>query len=471
MIFNTDTKIKDLLENEEPRTIMENMMPALVKMAQSNAQALSLSLSQLIRYAKIPNSDIILEKISAAFDELNAKGKIITEKERKQMEQFASIWKEEQERKPKPECHHQDAIHPGKVWLDTEGERIQAHGGAMYYEDGVYYWYGENKEYTDGNNGIWTWGLKVYSSKDLYNWKDLGYLIPPNITDPDSSMFPAKRTDRPHILKCEKTSKYVCWFKLSGPEAAFSIYQADSLLGEYEEVRNIYNPDGYKIGDFDLIKDEKTGNAYIYFDGDHRSTVCMKLSDDYLSAKEVVSKSYSDLLPPFTREAQSLFEYKGKKYMLTSSMSGYVPNKSDAAVAVNWEDEFRSIGDPHVDDDTKSSFNSQISKVFKVEGTDLYIAMADRWLSTYHVDARITDLFVRVIASTYDPEHYQASDEEKKEMYAANKLETAETRIADYVWLPIEIQEPTAEKQEGSILIRWYDEWKIEDFKRKKIWK
>ena len=53
------------------------------------------------------------------------------------------------------------AFYPGKVWLDTEGKRIQAHGGSVMYIDGVYYWYGENKEKTDGVNGIWHWGVRV----------------------------------------------------------------------------------------------------------------------------------------------------------------------------------------------------------------------------------------------------------------------------------------------------------------------
>ena len=46
----------------------------------------------------------------------------------------------------------QESIFPGQPWLDTNGNAIQAHGGAVYYEDGVYYWYGENKEHTDGAN-------------------------------------------------------------------------------------------------------------------------------------------------------------------------------------------------------------------------------------------------------------------------------------------------------------------------------
>ena len=43
-----------------------------------------------------------------------------------------------------------DKFYPGKVWLDTEGKRIQAHGGSVMYLDGVYYWYGENKGQNNG---------------------------------------------------------------------------------------------------------------------------------------------------------------------------------------------------------------------------------------------------------------------------------------------------------------------------------
>ncbi len=45
-----------------------------------------------------------------------------------------------------------------------------------------------------------------------------------------------------------------------------------------------------------------------------------------------------------------------------------------------------------------------------------YIAMADRWLPGYKVDGRIADLFTRVIGSSYEPEKYQATDEERREI-------------------------------------------------------
>lgn len=39
-------------------------------------------------------------------------------------------------------------FYPGQVWLDTQGKRIQAHGGSVLFWEGRYYWYGENKEFT-----------------------------------------------------------------------------------------------------------------------------------------------------------------------------------------------------------------------------------------------------------------------------------------------------------------------------------
>ena len=43
-----------------------------------------------------------------------------------------------------------DSIRPGEVWKDTDGNPIQAHGFSVFYneKDGLYYWYGENKEKT-----------------------------------------------------------------------------------------------------------------------------------------------------------------------------------------------------------------------------------------------------------------------------------------------------------------------------------
>ena len=462
MIYNVSMKIQHLMENEQAVQVLQNTLPGLLKMVQGNPQALTLSVEQLIRYSRVPQADMLLGKLDAALQELNTPENAISPSEAKQIAFFREIWQQEQQLPPKEKNHHQDAIYPGEPWLDTKGERIQAHGGAVYYENGTYYWYGENKTYTDGKNGIWTWGLKVYASQDLCNWDDFGYLIPPVLDDPNCALFPTKRVDRPHILKCPKTGKYVCWIKLSGPEAAFTIWQADNLLGPYEMIENLYNPGGHKAGDFDMVADRETGKGYIYFDADHKSMLCMSLTEDYLHADAESANSYPNMTPPFTREAPALFEAKGRKYMITSGRSGYTPNQSEYAQAENWTDVFVSTGDPHVGDDTLSSFNSQISQVFKVPGKeDLYIAIADRWMPDHLLDRDGALAVRRTIGSKYMPDRFQATAEDHAYLNARPDLERANTRIADYVWLPVHFVNE-------QICIPWHDTWQLSDYEDSK---
>ena len=104
-----------------------------------------------------------------------------------------------------------DRIYPGKKWLDTEGKPIQAHGFSVFWneEAGLWYWYGENKEKTVGGkkNTIWHWGVRLYTSSDLYNWEDRGLIIEPQPEDLFSPLHPTYCMDRPHILYNKKTGK------------------------------------------------------------------------------------------------------------------------------------------------------------------------------------------------------------------------------------------------------------------------
>lgn len=72
-----------------------------------------------------------------------------------------------------------------------------------------YYWYGENKEKTTGEDKIWHWGVRCYSSKDLYNWEDRGIIIEPDIDDEKSTLHPYRNMDRPHIIY-NRSRKKVC---------------------------------------------------------------------------------------------------------------------------------------------------------------------------------------------------------------------------------------------------------------------
>ena len=241
-----------------------------------------------------------------------------------------------------------------------------------------------------------------------------------------------------------------------GDNACFTVLQADKFLGPYEIVKAHYRPFGCEVGDFDIAVCGDT--AYLYMDANHNGQLTMRLTRDFLEAEEKICWQYEGLHAPFSREAPAVFEHGGKWYMLTSGMTGYVPNKSDSAVSDAPDRPFVRIGDPHADDASHASFNSQISQVFKVPGKrDLYIALADRWVPDYPVDAKLADLLERCTAQRFDPEHYKATSEEMQTMMQSPMLTSANTSRANYVWLPITFEE-------GKPKIRWRDSWKLSDF-------
>ena len=457
MLYNLDMTLKQLGEDEGAAAIFDRFLPGMRQQVGQNPMAANFSLRKLLAWA----GDRFPREAGEALDRaLREYGKTAgpTPAEKAKMAAYQKIAEEDRRHwadKARLPEHRQDAIYPGQIWLDTKGERIQAHGGALHYEDGAYYWYGENKEHTDGKSDIWTWGIRVYRSVDLYNWEDMGLLIPPVPDDPDSNLFPDKRLDRPHIRRCPATGKYVAWIKLSGEEACFLVMQADAFLSPYTVVRENYNPMGCKVGDFDIVQDPASGKAYLYMDADHKGVLCLEMAGDMLSAEKKVSEQYMGLIPPFCREGIALFQRGGRKYMLTSGMTGYIPNQSDSAVSEAWDAPFISKGDPCVDDPTLSSFNSQFTQIFKLPDRDLYIALCDRWVPDYPVNADLADLFRRCIASRYDPAHYQATAEEQAILSAAPMLETANTSVANYVWLPLSF--------DGCrVRIRWQDRWTVE---------
>ncbi|MCI9326722.1 MAG: family 43 glycosylhydrolase [Lachnospiraceae bacterium] len=348
------------------------------------------------------------------------------------------------------------SIRPGQVWLDTEGKRIQAHGGSLFYENETCYWYGENKEKTDGKNGIWHWGVRCYSSKDLYNWKDEGIIIPPEPEDENSPLHPSACMDRPHIIYNKSTGKYVCWLKIMNKDQTQSetILTADSLLGPYTKVRVGLRPLNMSAGDFDLSV-APDGKAYYYFERVHSETICADLTEDYTNVTGYYSTHFPRVCPPYVREATAHFYRKGKHYLVTSGTTGYLPNPSEVAIADSWHGPYTVQGNPHVGDNSNTSFHSQISSVFKVPGKkDLYIACADRWLPNemerkYEDYAKIFEAIFNTDAEVKKEDIMKSRDKED--------MPVEETRIADYVWLPIRFEGERA-------YIDWLDEWRIEDY-------
>ena len=359
-----------------------------------------------------------------------------------------------------------NSFRPGELWLDNNDKPIQAHGGSIIaISDALgdtFYWYGENKEFTDGKNGIESWGIRFYSSRDLYNWTDLGALIPPDQSNPDSPLSPKIFPERPHILFNPNTGKFVCWIKIRGRGPQFrTVLVADRITGPYQLVHADIRPAGMPAGDFDLVQDEQSGKAYMYFEHEHKEVVCVELTADYLGYTDNFTRHLPGT-PPNTREGIACFQRKGKLYLTSSGMTGYFPNPSSVAVANGYHGPFTDLGPLYRNDRTETSFGSQISDIFRVPGKDLYIALADRWLPDLWSDPQFQSgemsRLVRsgIAKSTASPRQPLTPEERKVIRYAAalTKVDTSKSR---YVWLPITFNSDQP-------VIEWRDEWTLNQF-------
>ncbi len=460
MNYGLDMTIRDVLAEQDTAEALRRLLPGVAERAGQSPATANLSIRKLVEYmgGRLPQAALVA--LEAELKCIGRENGGLSKGERARIESYKQLaaraeadW---QEKLRRPERFDRDRFTPGRPWLDTRGERIQAHGGALRFENGTYYWYGENKQFTDGASRIWHWGVRVYSSKDLYNWTDLGLIIPPVLDDPDSNLFPESRMTRPHIVRCEKTGRYVCWLVVAGNDACFAVLESSALTGPYTLVKEHYRPFGHRYSDFDIAVDEQ-GVGWMLVDVDHSTILGFRLSEDMLSLREQVSASYEGLHPPFCREAASVFSRGGKKYMLSSGMSGYLPNGSDAAVSEGWGRPFHSQGDPYVGDETGSSFNSQFTQIFSLPGRkDGYIALSDRWNATFLMDAHRVEVTKRVIAAHYAPDKYPVTDAERKEYGTYPSLHETNTSLADYVWLPLVF--------EGDrVRIEWRDSWRWEE--------
>lgn len=348
------------------------------------------------------------------------------------------------------------SFHPGQVWLDTNGKRIQAHGGSLMYIDGTYYWYGENKEKTTGKDDVWTWGVRCYTSNDLYNWEDKGLIIEPDLENPESSLHPSSMLDRPHIIYNKKTKKYVCWLKIMHQDGnqTETVLTADHILGPYTVVKEGLKPLGMSAGDFDLAV-APDGKAYYYFERVHSETICADLTEDYTDVTGYYSAHFPRISPPYVREATAHFYRKGKHYLLTSGTTWYLPNPSEIAVADTWHGPYKLLGNPHRNDESMTSFHSQVSCVFKVPGKkDLYIACADRWMPEH------TELEYKDYEKTFARMFHEDEEIRKEGELEGGKLLMGiggNTSIADYVWLPLRFEN-------DMVYIDWRDEWSLDDY-------
>lgn len=350
---------------------------------------------------------------------------------------------------------------PGETWVDTEGNVINAHGGGVLYDNGVYYWYGEHRP----DNGFVTErGIMCYSSTDLYHWKNEGIVMALSSVQ-SSPIVKGCIIERPKVIFNHKTGKYILYFHLElknkGYEAAqVGVAVSDSPVGPFsflkssrvnagkwplnlskEQIALSKNADmnqkwwtpkwseaikngmfvsrdfkgGQMSRDMTLYVDDDRKAYHIYSSEDNLTLHIAELTDDYLN----YTGRFVRIDPAGHNEAPAIFKKDGKYYLITSGCTGWAPNAARLLVADNILGDWSLNANPCVGLNADLTFHSQGTFILPVQGRkDAFIFMADRWNSKSLSDSR-------------------------------------------YVWLPISMANGMPE-------IKWQDKWSLDYFEASK---
>ena len=265
------------------------------------------------------------------------------------------------------------------MWLDTDGNPIQAHGGMIEKFDGIYYWYGENKagETVLKENGLHRVdfiGFSCYSSADCISWKNEGLVLKAS-DQPGSPLHKSRVGERPKVLYNEKSRKYVMWFHLDSHDymtAHTGVAVADRPTGPFQFVREMC-PNRFDSRDMTLFKDTD-GKAYLIYSSDWNKTLRIaQLTDDYLDVNGV----YSHAFPEQEREAPAIFIKDGLYYMITSGCTGWEPNNALFGISHNIFSGWKLIGDPCTGENARQTYFGQSTYVFEKDGR--HYLMLDHW--------------------------------------------------------------------------------------------
>jgi len=325
-------------------------------------------------------------------------------------------------------------IKPGEKWPDTDGNHINAHGGAIIQNDGIYYWFGESR-LPKGEQDRTKYGVGCYSSKDLLIWKNEGIALRV-IADTSSLLQPGCVIERPKVLFNKKTNKFVMWFhhelKGQGYKAAMTgVAISDKITGPYKYIRSLRPNAGIwpqnftdeqkklQVKDGDLkswseewkqaVRDglfvrrdfeggqmardmtlyaDKDGKAYHIHSAEENMTLHFsELTDDYLD----FSGRYYRVLPGESNEAPAVFYAKGKYFMFTSGTTGWKPNPGRLSAADKLTGEWKAAGNPcrGTEEENKITFGSQSTNVLVLNSKkDIFVYMGDRWTPENLYDSR-----------------------------------------------------------------------------------
>jgi len=287
------------------------------------------------------------------------------------------------------------AFRPGEVWLDTAGEPIQAHGGGVLFHEGVYYWYGENKDadnetviqeiegkqQTVLRRRVPVRGVSCYSSPDLYNWTHAGIVLPAVPDDPEHDLHPSRVMERPKVLYNRPTGTFVMWFHADSADyqdACAGVAVADAPTGPFRYLGSC-RPHDAMSRDMTLFQDDDGKAYHIHSSEENRTLHVTLLTDDFRQP----AGPYARIFENRSREAPAWFTHDGRYHMISSGCTGWAPNRAEHAVADAPFGPWQSLGDPCVGPGAKRTFEGQSTHVLPMPGKPgNFILMLDQWNPT-----------------------------------------------------------------------------------------
>jgi hypothetical protein len=262
----------------------------------------------------------------------------------------------------------QPLIHPGEPWLDTHGQRIQAHGGGITLWKGRYYWFGEDRTQT---NDLEKRYVACYSSRDLVHWNFRGQVLA--LSDPEH-LGPHWVLERPKVYANARTGKFVMYAHLDDARYKFArvmVAVSSRIDGKYEYVKSL-RPLGEESRDIGQFVDDD-GAAYLIFESrPTKGFFIAKLSDDFMNVEKTA-------FIPAPLEGGALVHYGGLYYVAGSHMTGWRPNPNVYATAPAltgpWS-EFKNLAPAEV-----NNYDSQTTMLLKIVGSKktFVIFMGDLW--------------------------------------------------------------------------------------------
>lgn len=316
----------------------------------------------------------------------------------------------------------------GQLWLDTDGQHINAHGGNIIQYGDTFYWYGENRPYSGGSTET---GISVYSSSDLKTWKNEGVALATS-QEAGHDIEKGCIMERPKVLYNPKTKKFVMLFHLElkgrgydAARVAFAV--SDSPTGPFQFLRSQrihanqwpfdMNEQAIKAAQqtdasqwkewwsdawrrevnkgMYLWRDMKGGqmsrDMTVYVDDDGKAyhitssqenltLLVSELTDDFLD----FTGKYNMVAPGGQNEAPCIFKHNGTYWLICSGCTGWSPNEARMFSAKSiwgpWKQHpspFVGIATGYRNEPANRTFGAQGTYIYQMYGKTIF--MADIW--------------------------------------------------------------------------------------------